>query len=218
MSATRCAPGQVVARLDRDNEENSLRAARAPAGRRARPADRGAQQLLSASQNLLRDGLTTRVRFDQAAQARQTAQAAVDAARRRSDIAENRLATPSWSADVDGRVTARGAEPGEVVQPGRMIVQVAREEGRDAVFDVPATVKDQAPANPVIDVALTTDPAVRATGRVREVAPHADPVTGTFQVRVGLTDPPPAMRLGSTVDRPHGDRQPRRASTSRLRR
>ena len=38
-----------------------------------------------------------------------------------------------------------------------------------------------------------------ATGRVREVAPQADPVTRTFEVKVGLTDPPPAMRLGATV-------------------
>ena len=38
-----------------------------------------------------------------------------------------------------------------------------------------------------------------ATGRVREVAPQADPVTRTFEVKVGLTDPPAAMRLGTTV-------------------
>jgi RND family efflux transporter MFP subunit len=80
-----------------------------------------------------------------------------------------------------------------------MIVTLAREDGRDAVFDVPPAIKDQAPAEPLIEVALTLDPAVRATGRVREVAPAADPVTGTFQVRVGLEQPPAAMRLGSTV-------------------
>jgi multidrug efflux pump subunit AcrA (membrane-fusion protein) len=34
---------------------------------------------------------------------------------------------------------------------------------------------------------------------VREVAPQADPVTRTFEVKVDLTDPPAAMRLGSTV-------------------
>jgi multidrug efflux pump subunit AcrA (membrane-fusion protein) len=34
---------------------------------------------------------------------------------------------------------------------------------------------------------------------VRELSPQADPVTRTFQVRIGLTDPPEAMRLGSTV-------------------
>ena len=38
-----------------------------------------------------------------------------------------------------------------------------------------------------------------ATGRVREVAPQANPVTRTFEVKVGLTDPPEEMRLGATV-------------------
>jgi len=190
--------GQVIARLNRDNEENGLRAARA-----SLTAARG--QLTEAANNywrqseLLRDGWTTRVRYDQAAQTRQTAQAAVDAAAAQVSIAETRLGYTELVSDVDGRVTQRGAEPGEVVQPGRMIVQVARDEGRDAVFDVPPTLKDQAPANPVIEVVLTTDPAVRAVGRVREVAPRADAVTGTFQVRVGLAEPPPGMRLGSTV-------------------
>jgi multidrug efflux pump subunit AcrA (membrane-fusion protein) len=34
---------------------------------------------------------------------------------------------------------------------------------------------------------------------VREIAPQADPVTRTFEVKVGLSDPPPAMRLGATI-------------------
>jgi RND family efflux transporter MFP subunit len=40
---------------------------------------------------------------------------------------------------------------------------------------------------------------VRATGYVRQVAPQADSATRTFQVKVGITNPPPGMRLGSTV-------------------
>ena len=40
-------------------------------------------------------------------------------------------------ANVTGTITARSAESGEVVQPGQTIFQVAREDGRDAVFDVP---------------------------------------------------------------------------------
>jgi RND family efflux transporter MFP subunit len=67
------------------------------------------------------------------------------------------------------------------------------------VFDVPARVIQGAPYDPVVNVVLASDPAVRAVGRVREVAPQADPVTRTFRVRVGLDDPPAAMRLGSTV-------------------
>jgi membrane fusion protein, multidrug efflux system len=67
------------------------------------------------------------------------------------------------------------------------------------VFDVPAQLIRSAPSDPRITVNLTDDPSVTASGRVREIAPQADPVTRTFAVKVGLTDPPSAMRLGATV-------------------
>ena len=58
-----------------------------------------------------------------------------------------------------------------------------------------------APAsNARIAVTLAGDPAIKASGRVREVSPQADPVTRTFRVRVGLDNAPEAMRLGSTVN------------------
>ncbi len=191
-------PGQVVARLDPQNEENALRAARADL-----VAARG--QLVEAQNNyerqstLLADGWTTRVRYDEARQTLETAQSRADAAQAQLYTAQNLVGYTELLADSAGVVTAVGAEPGEVVQAGRMIVQVARQDGRDAVFDVPAQVKDLAPADPEIEVVLTMDPAVRAIGRVREVAPRADAVTGTFEIKVGLADPPAAMRLGSTV-------------------
>ena len=80
-----------------------------------------------------------------------------------------------------------------------MIVQVARDGGMDAVFDVPAGMIEQSPSDPEITVALSQTPSVSAQGRIREVAPRADAATGTFRVRVGLIDPPAELRLGSTV-------------------
>ena len=67
------------------------------------------------------------------------------------------------------------------------------------VFDVSAQLIRSAPSDPQITVNLTDDPTVMARGRVREVAPQANPATRTFEVKVGLTDPPEAMRLGATV-------------------
>ncbi len=194
----RVTAGQVVARLNRDNEESGLRSARATLqAANARVVE--TRNNYSRQRQLLASGFTTRVRYDEATQQLQAATSAADSARAQVQIAENRLGYTDLVADSNGTVTARGAEPGEVVQPGRMILVIAQEGGRDAVFGVPASVKDRAPENPVIDVSLTTDPAIRAVGRVREVAPRADAVTGTFQVRVGLAEPPPGLRLGSTV-------------------
>ena len=80
-----------------------------------------------------------------------------------------------------------------------MIVQLARQGGRDAVFDVPEQLIRTGPRDPLVEIVLTNDPRVKAIGRVREVAPQADSATRTFQVKVGIIDPPDAMRLGATV-------------------
>jgi RND family efflux transporter MFP subunit len=194
----RVKSGQVVARLESEPAENALRTARANLA--------AAMSQLTKTRNdfnrqdeLLRGGWTTRARHDQALQGFQAAQAQVDAARAAEATAEDNLSYTELIADAPGHVTAVGAEPGEVVAAGRTIVQLAREGGRDAVFDVPARIIQNAPYDPVVAVTLTSDSSVRAKGRVREVAPQADPVTRTFRVRVGLDDPPEAMRLGSTV-------------------
>ena len=194
----RVEPGQVVARLEPQNETNSLRVAEANL-----TAAEG--QLVEAraefqrQQTLAERGFAAQAVYERARQARQTAQSAADAARAMLKNAQDQVSFTELKADAEGVVTAVGAEPGEVVQLGQMIVRLARQGGRDGVFDVPAQVIRSAPSDPQISVILTEDPTVATTGRIREVAPQADPVTRTFEVRVGLADPPPEMRLGATV-------------------
>jgi RND family efflux transporter MFP subunit len=144
-------------------------------------------------------GFTTRPRFDAAVKALETAQAALENAEAQLELAQDRLGFTDLRADVAGVVTVHSAEAGEVVQPGQAIVQIARDDGRDAVFNVPARLLESSAGDPVIRVSLADVPAISAVGRIREIAPQADPVTRTFQVRVGLQDPPQAMRLGATV-------------------
>ena len=190
--------GQVVARLDPQNALNALRSAQAALAA-------AESQLVTAAntferqERLLGNGFTTQANHDAARTALQAAQSGVDNAEAQLKTAQDNVGYTDLVADAPGTVTARGAEPGEVVQAGQMILQLARQGGRDAVFDVPANVLRAAPVDPVITVTLSDDPSVTALGRVREVAPQADPVTRTFRVRVGLDTPPAAMRLGSTV-------------------
>ena len=195
----RVQPGQVLARLDPENEQNGLRSAQAnltaAQGQLTQARNNHERQ-----QRLLSRGVVSKAEFDHAQEGLQTAQAQVDDAEAQLKIARDRVSYTELKADAAGSVTARGAEPGEVVQAGQMIVRIARQDGRDAVFDVPAQLLRSAPSDAQITVHLAEDPTVTAVGRVREVAEQADPVTRTFQVKVGLTDPPPAMRLGSTVN------------------
>jgi len=191
-------PGQLIARLDSSNEEASLQSARAQlAAGRAQLTEQ--RNNFNRQKELLAQRFISQAAFDQIAANLQSAESNVQSAQAQVNLAQNRVSYTRLVADAPGTVAKVGAEPGEVVPAGRMVVQAARTEGRDAVFNVPAQVKDAAPANPEITVSLTTDAKVSAKGRVREVSPRADPVTGTFQVRVGLIDPPAGLRLGSTV-------------------
>jgi membrane fusion protein, multidrug efflux system len=194
----RVQPGQIIARLEPQNEMNALRSAQANLA--------AVQAKLTQTRNhferqetLLAQGWTTRALFDEAQKARDTAQAQVDSAEAQLKAAHDLVSFTELKADAPGVVTATGAESGEVVQAGQMIVKLARQGGRDAVFDVPAQVLRSAPSDPLIEVNLADDPTIMARGRVREVAPQADPVTRTFEVKIGLIDPPEGMRLGATV-------------------
>ncbi len=194
----RVKAGQVLAQLESQNELNTLRQAQA-----ALAAAQGqltqARNHFDRQETLFGQGWTTRANLDVATQAQQTAQAQLDAAEAQLSSAHDLVSFTELKADAPGVITATGPAAGEVVQAGQMIARIARQDGRDAVFDVPAQLIRSAPADPQITVSLTDDSKVTAQGRIREVAAQANPVTRTFEVKVGLTDPPAAMRLGATV-------------------
>lgn len=194
----RVAAGQVIARLEPSLEQNALAAAKA-ALEAARGEVSTTRNTYERQERLMAQGFTTRPRYDQARRAQETAQAALENAEAQLELARDRLGFTELRTDVAGVVTARRIEPGEVVQPGQIVVQIARDDSRDAVFNVPASVLDSHLSDARVRVVLADAPAVAAYGSIREVAPQADPVTRTFEVRVGLQDPPEAMQLGATV-------------------
>ena len=190
--------GQVVARIESQDPQNSLRSAQADLAA-------GQATLVQARNNearyraLVSSGVISRAQYDDAQQQLAAAQSRVTAAEAALRTARDNVGYTELRADVAGVVTATGAEAGEVVQAGQMVVQVAQKGGKDALFNVPAALMRQTPKNPTVTVALSDDPAITAAGHVREVSPQADPVTGTYAVKVGLENPPDTMRLGATV-------------------
>jgi RND family efflux transporter MFP subunit len=194
----RVRKGQVLARLEQMNERNQLLAAQA--GLNAARAELvRARDALQRQQSLIDEGFTTRANLDTALATFRAAESQVKSAEAQVQMAQDLVGFTVLTAEFDGSVTARGAEAGEVVQGGQMILRIARAGGTDAVFEVPPQVLRVASRETPVAVSLTEDPRITATGRVREVAPQANPITGTFTVRVGLENPPPGMLLGSVV-------------------
>jgi membrane fusion protein, multidrug efflux system len=191
-------PGDIVAELDPQPQQDALRAAQAR--HEAALADlHNAANNLQRQQTLVGEGATSRVQFDAAQNAFLSAKADVDATTAQMHATQDQLGYTKLLADKSGSVIATGAEAGEVVRAGQMIVTVAQNGGIDAVFDVPASLISRVSPDASISIALSDDPSVQTAGRVRELAPQADPVTGSYRVKVGLTEWPEAMRLGATV-------------------
>jgi RND family efflux transporter MFP subunit len=184
--------------LESQNELSTLRQAQASLAA-AQGQLTQARNHFDRQETLLAQGWTTRVNYDAATQARQTAQSQVDAAEAQLSSAHDLVGFTELKADAPGVITATGPVAGEVVQVGQMIARIARQDGRDAIFDVPAQLIRSASTDPEITVSLADDPSITAQGRIREVAAQASAVTRTFEVKVGLTDPPAAMRLGASV-------------------
>jgi RND family efflux transporter MFP subunit len=148
---------------------------------------------------LLKNGHTTRVAYDQALKTFKTAQAQLDAARAKEIQASENLGYTDLKADHDGVITAVEADAGEVLSAGQTVVRLARPEEREAVFNVAEGIFKNPPKVPTIEVDLVSNPDIKTQGKVRYVSPQADPATRTYTVRVSLPDAPPQMRLGANV-------------------
>ena len=190
--------GDLLARLDDQRARSQMQSAQA--GLAAAEAELTRAQAEEARQSaLLKDGFTTKQRYDTAVRDLQTAEAQRDSAQAKLTLARENLGYTELHSEVDGIVTAVYAEAGQVVAAGQHVLRVAEPREREAVFDVPEVAFRLVPHDPEGEVTLVADPAVKVVGRVRYTAPQADPTTRTYAVRVSLPNAPPEMRLGATV-------------------
>jgi RND family efflux transporter MFP subunit len=191
-------PNDLIAELDPLPQLDALRQVQAKLAA-AEATLHEASNNMERKRTLTNQGWSTKVDYDAAERAFQTAKAQLDVAKAQLHEAEDHFGYSQLRADAPGVVVSKSAEAGEVVRAGQTIVTVAHYDGADAVFDVPASLMRQVSHDALITIALTDDPNIQTTGRARETAPQADPTTRSFKVKVGLDEWPEAMRLGATV-------------------
>lgn len=189
---------QVLARLDPKDLQTSLDSARA-----AVVAEQARVNQTSAAfvrqEKLLPKGYTSRSEYDSAQAALRGAQSSLAAAQAQLASAREQLGYTDLVADAPGVITARQAEVGQVVQATMPVFGLARDGDRDAVFNVYEALFSQPVNDQAVVVSLLDNPAIKVTGKVREVTPAVSAQTGTLQVKVTLEKLPAGMQLGSVV-------------------
>jgi RND family efflux transporter MFP subunit len=190
--------GAAIASMDNTNEKTAVAIAETDVkGAEAELADANAQE--GRQRELLQHGSTTQVSYDGAERRLKLAGARLESTELSRKDAIERLGYTELHSDEAGVVTTVGAQPGQIVAAGQMVVHVARTDVKEAEFKVSERVLRGVPPDTAVEVTLLSDPKIKVLGHIREIGTMADPVTRTFAVRISLSDPPEAMRFGATV-------------------
>jgi multidrug efflux system membrane fusion protein len=191
--------GQVLARLDPGDQQLGIEAARQQLSAAQTNYDQSAKDLARFSE-LAKKGFVGAADLERRESAAQVAEAQLAQAKAQLGTFENQSAYTSLRADHDGIVTAIGAEVGQVVAAGQMVVRVARRGEREVVVNVPENRLSEVREAKQIKVGFWAEPDKLLDGRVREIAPSADPVTRTYATKITILKSDADIQLGMTAN------------------
>lgn len=135
--------------------------------------------------------------YDQVKAAADTAKAQLSAAEAQAEVALNAKRYAELVADADGVVLETMAEPGQVVATGQVVVRVARAGGREALVQLPETLRP-ALGSPGQATLFGREGTVVPT-KLRQLSDAADRQTRTFEARYVLEGELANAPLGTTV-------------------
>jgi RND family efflux transporter MFP subunit len=134
--------------------------------------------------------------YDKVKAAAEAARAELNAAEAQAGVARNETGYAVLLADADGVVVETLAEPGQVVAAGQVVVRVARAGLREAVVELPETLR---PAIGSTGRATLYGSALTGPAKLRQLSDAANRQTRTFEARYVLEGRLADAPLGSTV-------------------
>lgn len=191
--------GQLIARLDPVDAQKQTASAQAV-------LDAAEHRLTFARQQLDRDQAQFAQNLIAANQLEQTQDAYAAALGQREQaaaqlvVARNTLQYNSLVAEHDGVITSENADTGQVVSAGQAVYGLAWTGDTDVNLDAAAADLGRMAVGQTAKVTFTALPGRSFEARVREIAPAADPQSRTYRVKLTLSAPGAAARLGMTGD------------------
>lgn len=135
--------------------------------------------------------------YDQYKAQADSAKAQLSALQAQAEVAINATTYTELLADADGVVMETLVEPGQVVNAGQVVVRVAHAGPREAVVQLPETLR---PAlGSAAQATLFGTQGVAVTTQLRQLSDVADRQTRTFEARYVLDGDLANAPLGSTI-------------------
>ena len=149
--------------------------------------------------SLSRDQLVSRSALDQQTAALRAAEGQARAARAQFDLSRNQAAYSQLRAPQDGVVASRQVEAGQVVAAGQPVFGLAADGGREVAFALPELGIRDFKVGQAVVIELWSTQGERIPGRIREIAPAADPQARTYAARATLEGDAARVDLGQSA-------------------
>lgn len=146
--------------------------------------------------NLVSAGFVSAAAYDKVKAAAESARAELNAAQAQADVARNETGYTVLLADADGVVVETLAEPGQVVAAGQVVVRVAHAGRREAVVELPETLR---PTIGSAGRAALYGSGLTGAAKLRQLSDAANSQTRTFEARYVLEGRLAEAPLGSTI-------------------
>jgi membrane fusion protein, multidrug efflux system len=194
----RVEPGQALAELEPQDLSLQVDASRAQRDA-ARSELELAQSEFARQQSLRERGLASGSAFDTAQARLQAAQARAEAAGAQLEVSRNQAGYAVLRAPAAGVIAQRLAEAGQVVAAGQAVFTLAEEGDLEVAIALPEHAIATVAAGQHVRVQLWSQPDRLLPGRVREIAPAADPASRTYATRIALDPGAAAVELGQSA-------------------
>ena len=121
------------------------------------------------------------------------------AARARVASAKAQLAKTTIRTEVAGIVLTRNAEPGDLVQPGRVLFEIARNDDTEVLVPLDEKNLEVLAVGQAAICISDAYPARPFPAKVSFIAPSVDPQRGTVDIRLTVTPVPDFLRQDMTI-------------------
>jgi multidrug efflux system membrane fusion protein len=198
------ARGQVLARLDPQDAQLGVDAARSQLAAVAADHDLAAAEV-ERYRDLYARKFVSRAVLDARETTFNTTKARLEQAKAQVATARNQSAYTTLVAEADGVITSVNLEPGQVVAAGQPVMRFARPEEKEVAINVPESRLAELRDAQDIHISVLAAPDRVYRGRIREIAPTADPATRTFAAKITVLEANGTVRLGMTANVALGD-------------
>lgn len=191
--------GQVLVRMDQNELEAQVEAARATV-ESARAEMDNLQRQLERNEALLEQGAISQQAYDDLETQLNTARARLQEGRANLQVAEQRLEDATLRAPFSGRTGSRTFDVGDYVRVGDELFTLIDDDPMEIGFSVPERYLGSLQPGSPVELTVRSMPGRTFRGELDFISPYVDPANRSVELKARVPNPEAELRAGQFAD------------------